>query len=146
VTTHSERQRLKYEPSQVFDLVADVERYPEFMSWVVDSRIRRRDDHNISVAMTVAFGPVRKRFTTSAVLHRPHRIDITSNDPIFDHYAQRWTFEPTTGGGTTVEHHLDFKFRSRVLQVLMAAAFADQVAATMSAFRRRAYQLYGGRP
>ena len=146
MAAHTERQRLKYEASQLFDLVADVERYPEFMSWVVESRIYRRDGPNISLAMTLAFGPVRKRFTTSAVLDRPHRIDITSNDPMFDHFVQRWTFAPATGGGTNVEFHVDVKFRSRVLQMIMAAASADQAAATIAAFKRRAHRLYGTRP
>ena len=62
---------------------------------------------------------------------------------IFDHFVQRWTFEPGTWGETNVECCVDFRLRSRLLQVLMAAAFASQVAAIMSAFKDRAHRLYG---
>jgi len=144
MTIYTERQRLKYTPSQLFDLVADVERYPDFMPWVLDSRVRHRNDHTISVEMTIAAGPLRKRFSTAAVLDRPHRIDVSSRDPMFDRFTQRWTFEPAADGGTTIEYHVDFKFRSRVLQLLMGAVFADRVVATMSAFKHRAHRLYHG--
>jgi len=144
MTVYTERQRLKYSASQLFDLVADIERYPDFMPWVLDSRVRHSCDHTILVEMTIAAGPVRKRFSTGAVLDRPRRIDVSSRDPMFDRFAQRWTFEPTTDGVTNVEYHVDFKFRSRVLQLLMGAAFADRAAATMSAFKHRAHRLYHG--
>jgi coenzyme Q-binding protein COQ10 len=143
MTAHIERLRLRYAPAQMFDLVADVERYPEFMSWVVAARMRRSPDHTFLVDMTIAAGPLRRRFTTTGTLHRPHRIDVTSNDTIFDHFVQRWTFEPGTWGETNVECCVDFRLRSRLLQVLMAAAFASQVAAIMSAFKDRAHRLYG---
>ena len=145
MTVYTERQRLKYTALQLFDLVADVEHYPDFMPWVLDSRVRRRNDRTISVEMTIAAGPLRKRFSTVAMLDRPHRIDVSSHDPMFDRFTQRWTFEPTTDDGTNVEYHVDFRFRSRVLQLLMGAAFADRAAATMSAFKHRAQRLYHGR-
>jgi coenzyme Q-binding protein COQ10 len=144
MTVYTERQRLKYTASQLFDLVADIERYPDFMPWVLDTRVRHRDDHTLLVEMTVAAGPLRKRFSTVAVLDRPHRIDVSSRDPMFDRFAQRWTFEPAADGGTTIGYRVDFKFRSRVLQLLMGAAFADRAAATMSAFKHRAHRLYRG--
>lgn len=136
------RQHLPYTAPQLFDLVADIERYPEFMPWVIELRARERKDHTILVDMTVGTGPLRKQFSTSAVLHRPHRIDITSRDPMFDRFEQRWTFEPAPDGCTNVEYHVAFRFRSRVLQMLMGTSFADQAAATISAFRHRAKQLY----
>ena len=143
MTTYTERQRLKYPPAQLFDLIVDVERYPEFMPWIVDSRVRRRDDRTMNTELTVGAGPLRKRFSTIAVLDRPHRVDITSRDSMFERFQMRWILQPTTEGGTNIEYYVDFKFRSRVLQMLMTAAFASQTAATMSAFKRRAHYLYG---
>lgn len=58
---------------------------------------------------------------------------------------QRWIFEPAAQGGTNVEYHVDFKFRSRALQMLMSAAFSDRTVATLAAFKRRADQLYDDR-
>jgi coenzyme Q-binding protein COQ10 len=143
MTAHTERLRLKYTPTELFDIVADVGRYPEFMAWVVDARMQRRLDQTFLVDMTIAAGPLRRRFATTGVLHRPHRIDVTSDDPIFYRFAQWWTFESVAEGATNVECHVEFKLRSRLLQVLMAAAFPGQAAATMSAFKDRAHRLYG---
>ena len=140
----TERQHLVYTAPQLFDLVADVERYPEFLPWVIEARIRYRTDSAMLVDMTIRAGRLQKRFSTAAALHRPHRIDISSCDPLFDRFEQRWTFEPTTNGGTNVEYHVDFKFRSRVLQMLMGKSFAGRAMATMSAFERQAHRLYGG--
>lgn len=144
MTPYTQRQHLPYTAPQLFDLVADVERYPEFLPWVIESRIRHRNDHTILVDMTIAAGPLRKRFATVGVMHRPDRIDISSDDPIFDRFAQRWTFAAAAAGGTNVEYQVDFKFRSRILQMLMGSSFADRAVTTMAAFKRRAYQLYGG--
>ena len=142
MSAYTERQHLPYAAPQLFDLVADVERYPEFMPWVIEAHIRCRKDHTIITDMTVGVGAFRKRFSTIAVLDRPHRIDISSRDSMFDRFEQGWTFEPAAEGGTNVEYHVDFKFRSLVLQMLMGALFADRAVATMSAYTRRAHRLY----
>jgi coenzyme Q-binding protein COQ10 len=144
MTAYTQREHLQFTAPQLFDLVADVERYPEFMPWVIDAHVQHRNDHTMLVGMTVAAGPLRKRFSTAAMLDRPHRIDISSHDPMFDRFEQRWTFEPATNGGTNVEYHVDVELRSRVLQLLMDAAFAGRAAATMAAYKRRAHRLYGG--
>jgi len=142
MTVYRQHQRLKYEAAQLFDLVADIERYPEFMPWVIESRIRQRRDQTLVVDMTVAAGPLRKRFSTTGVLRRPHWIGVTSQDPLFERFKQEWTFTPTSDDQTKVEYQHDLSFKSRVLQLLMDAVFAKQAAATMSAFRRRAHWLY----
>jgi coenzyme Q-binding protein COQ10 len=142
MTTYTERQRLKYTPSQLFDLIVDVERYPEFMPWIVDTRVRRRVDNVMYTELTVGTGPLRKRFSTIAVLDRPHRIDITSRDSMFERFEMHWILQTAGEGETSVEYRLDFNFSSRVLQALMTAVFARQMAATIAAFKRRAQSLY----
>ena len=143
MTTYTERQRLKYTPAQLFDLIVDVERYPEFMPWIVDSRVRRRVDNVMYSELTVGKGPLRKRFSTIAVLDRPHRVDITSRDSMFRRFEMRWVLQPIAEGDTNLEYSLSYQFSSRVLQILMTAAFATQAAATVAAFKRRAHHLYG---
>ena len=144
MSAYTERQHLPYAEPQLFDLVANVERYPQFMPWVIEARVHHRTDHKIAVVMTVGVGPLRKRFSTMATLDRPHRIDITSRDSMFNRFEQRWTFEPAADCGTNVEYRVAFEFRSRLLQALMSASFSDQAIATMSAFKRRAHRLYRG--
>jgi coenzyme Q-binding protein COQ10 len=143
MTAHTARLHLSYAPSQLFDLVADVEKYPQFMPWVIAATISRRQDRTIWVEMTIGAGPLRKRFSTIGVLDPPRRIDVNSDDPLFERFRQTWTFEPAPKGGTILEYHVDFKFRSRSLQLLMGGVFADQVDRTAGAFKRRARQLFG---
>jgi len=146
MSAYAERQHLPYAARQLFDLVANVEQYPQFMPWVVEARILRREERTIAVEMMVEIGPLLRRFTTIATLDRPRRIDISSGDPMFDRFEQRWTFEPVAGGGANVEYRVDFRFRSGILQRLMSAAFADEAKRTALAFRRRAHRLYGSPP
>jgi coenzyme Q-binding protein COQ10 len=143
MTSHTARLRLNYPTPQLFDLVADVESYPRFMPWVIAATISRRRDRTIWVEMTIGTGPLRKRFSTVGVLSPPSRIDVSSDDPLFERFKQAWTFEPAPEGGTIVEYHVDFEFRSRPLQLLMGGMFSDQIDRTAAAFRRRARQLFG---
>jgi coenzyme Q-binding protein COQ10 len=113
------------------------------MPWVIAATITRRQDRTIWVEMTIGAGPLRKRFSTIGVLDPPRRIDVSSDDPLFERFRQTWAFEPAPKGGTILEYHVDFKFRSRSLQLLMGGVFADQVDRTAWAFKRRARQLFG---
>ena len=85
----TESAHLKYTVAQVFDLVADVECYPNFLPWVIAARICRRQDETLWVDMTIGMGFLRKQFSTIAFLDRPHRIDITSHDPLFERFEQK---------------------------------------------------------
>jgi coenzyme Q-binding protein COQ10 len=138
------RTHSKYTPAQLFDLVADVERYPEFIPWMVATRVRRRTEQRIWTDLTIGTGPLRKQFSTVATLDRPRRITISSDDPMFKRFEQKWTFDSSVGEGTDVEYRVDFAIRSFVLQALMDVTFADRAAAIVSAYTRRARQLYGG--
>jgi coenzyme Q-binding protein COQ10 len=140
---HNERRHLPYTPQQVFDLVADVERYPEFLPWIAATRIMRRDGNTLWVEMVVGASLLRRNFTAEALLERPTRITICSRDALFEHYQQTWLLAPTEDGGTIVEFRTDFELRSRLLQAVMAG-FLDDAATTMvSAFKHRARQMYG---
>src|SRR6187399_835543 len=96
---HSEQHRLPYTPAQLFELVVDVERYPEFLPWVVRARIFRRKDETIWTDMTMGTALVHRRFTTIALLGKPHRVEIKSHDPMFERFEQIWTFQPSDEGG-----------------------------------------------
>jgi coenzyme Q-binding protein COQ10 len=143
MTRYVQRRQLKYAAGQLFDLVADVERYPEFIPWMIATRVRRRTERNIWTDLTVGMGPLRKQFSTIATLDRPHKLSITSTDPQFAKFEQRWTFQPLAAGGTDVEYVVDFEFKSRLLQALMAASFSDRAAAIVTAYVQRAGVLYG---
>ncbi len=141
--SHSERRRLRYAPSQLFDLVADVGSYPQFVPWVTGARVLRRRGDEMSVEMEIGARFIRKSFVTTATLERPARIEITSRDPLFDRYRQTWTFRLAEHGWTMVEYQVDVQLRSRMLDALLGIGFSDTARAVVSAFRRRARQVYG---
>jgi coenzyme Q-binding protein COQ10 len=143
MASHTLRLHLDYAPGQLFDLVADVEHYPDFLPGVIAARVTRRHQHTIWVTMTIAAGPISREFSTIASLDRPHRIAIEGRDELFEHFRQRWTFAAADHGGTVVEYHVDFQFRSRILQALMGRSFEQRASRTMTAFRNRARHVYG---
>jgi len=143
MTHYRQHAHLKYSATQLFDLVADVGSYPEFVPWVIAVRIQRRQENTVWVDMTMGASFLRRRFSTVAQLNRPRRIDISSHDPMFERFEQQWKFEPLDDGGTDVEYRVDYDFRSRLLQMLIGATVAEQAEAMVAAFRHRAQQLYG---
>lgn len=145
MSCHNERRQLPYLPTQLFDLVADVEKYPEFIEWFVAVRIRRRDGDVLEVDQIVRFKGMRARFMTRAVLDRPREIAIASSDPPFRRFDQRWTFRPLGATATDVAYESSLELRSPLLQHAMQALFDErQVAtATVDAFARRARRIYG---
>jgi coenzyme Q-binding protein COQ10 len=83
---------LPYSPDQLFDLAADVERYPKFLHWWKAARIKSRHDDVYYTDQDLAFGPLRVRFGSKASLHRPNRVDVTSHDQPFRDFKLSWTF------------------------------------------------------
>jgi coenzyme Q-binding protein COQ10 len=148
MSRHTEQRHLHYTPEQLFDLIADVERYPEFLPWLLAAHVGRRDGDRVWVEMVIGTRFLQRRFTSQARLSRPRRIDISSHDTLFRHFEQVWTFTPAADGGTVVEHRIDFSFRSRLLQALMGSWLAQAARETVSAFSHRARAIYGpdGRP
>jgi coenzyme Q-binding protein COQ10 len=114
--------------------------------WVIDARVTARQDSTVWAEMTMGTGFLCKRFTTVALLQRPQRIEIKSQDPIFDRFEQVWTFERASGGGTNIEYRVDVQFKSGILQALIGASFAQRAKTMVDAFTRRARRLYGAAP
>jgi coenzyme Q-binding protein COQ10 len=140
---HIEQHHSRYAPAQLFDLVADVERYPDFLPWVIAARVTRRENRMIWTELTMGTGFMSKRFTTVALLDRPHRIEVNSYDRIFECFDQIWTFESTAEGGTIVEYRVDLNIKSHILQALIGAIFTERAKTMMKAYMRRAQRLYG---
>ncbi len=142
--THAERRRLPYSQEQLFNLVADIERYPEFLPWCLAARIRRREERTIHADLVIGFRMVRERFTSKVDLSPPHRIDVAYSEGPFKYLNNHWVFEPTQDGGCEIDFFVDFEFRNRVLQKLIEVLFQEAVRRMVSAFEARARALYGG--
>ncbi|CUW40391.1 Oligoketide cyclase/lipid transport protein [Magnetospirillum sp. XM-1] len=140
--THAEQRVLPYTPEQLFELVADVARYPEFLPWCVASRIRSRDGDVFFADLVIGFKMVRERFTSKVTLTRPNRVDVTYTEGPFKHLNNHWIFKPHPQG-TEIDFYVDFEFRSKLLQTMIGALFNEAVKLMVGAFEKRAKQLYG---
>ncbi len=138
----SERTLLPYRPDQLFDLVADVGRYPEFLPWCVGARVRSRTERELVADLTIGFGPFRESFTSRVGLERPDRIRVRYENGPFSHLNNQWVFHADPGG-CQVDFWVDFEFRSRILQSAIGVVFGEAVRRMVSAFRKRAREVYG---
>jgi len=141
--THAEKRILPYSPEQLFEMVADVERYPEFLPWCVAARIRRREGTVFFADLVIGFKMVRERFTSKVTLVPGQRVDVTYTEGPFHHLDNHWVFNPMPDGTTEIDFYVDFEFRSKLLQTLIGALFNEAVRLMVAAFERRASQLYG---
>jgi coenzyme Q-binding protein COQ10 len=143
--THAERQLVPYSPEQLFDLVADVARYPEFLPWCVGARIRSRSEAEIVADLTIGFGPFRESFTSRVALDRPRRVGVRYERGPFRYLNNTWEFMPHPNG-TEVAFFVDFEFRSRLLQAAIGVVFNEAVRRMVNAFLKRAREKYGPPP
>jgi coenzyme Q-binding protein COQ10 len=141
--THAEQRLLPYTPEQMFALVADVERYPEFLPWCVAARIRERRADFINADLVIGFRVFRERFTSYVKLDSPNRIDVAYAEGPFRYLNNHWIFERVPDGCCRVDFFVDFEFKSRVLQKVIEVLFGEAVRRMVAAFEGRAGQLYG---
>ncbi len=147
MTSHSERKILPYRADQMYELVADVEKYPSFIPWCVALRVRNReivDELELLTAdMAVAFKVFREQFTSRVSLDPGQNfIEVQYIDGPFRYLTNRWAFENNNEGGCTVDFFIDFEFRSKTLQKLMSQVFTKAVLKMVGAFEDRAHVLY----
>jgi coenzyme Q-binding protein COQ10 len=141
--THAEKRILPYTPEQLFDLVAAVDRYPEFLPWCVGARIVRTDGPVVYADLIIGFRMFREQFTSKITLDRPRRIDVSYTRGPFRYLNNHWTFNPVGADSCEIDFYVDFEFRSRMLQRLIGALFNEAVRRMVTAFEGRAKQLYG---
>jgi coenzyme Q-binding protein COQ10 len=147
ITKHAERKVVRFAPKQLFDLVADVPRYPQFLPWCTAARVRRHEEPGREVdELAIGFGPFHEKFVSRVVLTPDDpagpRIETTGIEGPFKHLASRWQFKPHPDG-TEIEFSLEFEFRSLILQHTVRVLFAEAVKRMVAAFEARAAHLYG---
>jgi coenzyme Q-binding protein COQ10 len=141
--THAEKKLLPYTREQLFDLVADIERYPEFLPWCVGARIRERSGNEIVGDLLIGYKMERERFTTRVVLSQPDRIDVSYSEGPFKYLNNHWLFLPQSDSSCLIDFYVDFEFRSKMLQKIMEMFFNEAVKRMVAAFEARAHELYG---
>ena len=140
---HSETRYLPYTPEQMFDLVADVEHYDEFLPWVVAVRVRSSSATETLADLVVGFNAFKERFTSRVHKERSERICVDYVDGPLKYLHNEWRFERAADGGTDVHFSVDFAFRSRLFETLAGAMFDRALRRMTGAFEQRAAALYG---
>ena len=145
----SSKRRVNHSAAQMFDLVADCERYPEFVPLCKSLKIRQRtvkpDGTEVLIAdMTVSFKLVREAFTTRVTLDRPNlKILVEYLQGPFSNLENRWSFEAKSDGACDVGFYLQYEFKSRMLAILMGTMFDTAFQRFAAAFEKRADAIYG---
>lgn len=144
MSTHRANRLVAVPREALFDLVADVERYPQFLSLWKSARIYRHDGDTYYTEQEVGLGPINERFRTRTDLHPYERIDVSSIDPLFRTFGIRWYFQPHRAG-TRVEIDLRWEVHSRLLQMAIDSALPMTADRMVTAFAERALALGAGK-
>ncbi len=139
---HHETRHLPYSPEQMFDLVADVGRYAEFLPWVSAIRVRANSDTEMVADMIVGFKGLRETFTSRIQKVRPTELHVQYVDGPLDHLTNDWYFKPDGNGGCLVDFSVEFAFKNRVFQMLAGQVFDRALRKMIGAFEERAAALY----
>lgn len=141
MTTHRETREVGLPAEQVFEMVADVERYPEFLPSWQDARVIGREDNGYDTEQTVGMGLLMRHFLTHTTLDRPRRILVTSHDDLFRQFEIAWEFQQMADGGCRIQFALDFSVQSWLLAPAFDMLMIPTASSMISAFERRAQAL-----
>ena len=136
---HVYRQALvPYSAQQMYDLVNDINHYPQFLPWCKTAHVRAQTSEEITATLVLAKGGIHKAFTTRNRLTPTDRIDIDLVDGPFKHLTGHWRFQEQANGGCLVSVDLEFEFSSRILSMLLEPIFQEIAQTLVSAFTERA--------
>lgn len=131
-----------YSAAQMFDLVAAVDKYPEFMPWCGGASILSREEHGMVASVTISFAGLKQRFTTRNTHDYPHRIDLKLVDGPFSSLEGRWQFQPLAEDACKVLFTLEYDFSSRTLATLVGPVFNRIATSFIDSFTKRAESCY----
>lgn len=143
MTQHAERRILRHKPEELYALVADVAKYPEFLPWCLASRIRSRKDDKLVADLIIGFQMFKERFTSHVRLDEAAMaIDVEYAEGPFKYLSNQWRFLEHPEG-CEIDFYVDFEFNSRILQTVIESLFTEAVKRMVGAFETRADALYG---
>jgi ribosome-associated toxin RatA of RatAB toxin-antitoxin module len=138
--------RVPHTPEQMFDLVNDVERYPEFLHWCRGARVDVMHGNTIEATLDIGMLGFHQSFRTRNTLQRPERIGLDLVSGPFRRMRGEWRFAPAPGGGTDISLALAFEVTLNPFGLVFAKVFEEVAASQMTAFIDRAKKVYGEKP
>ena len=143
---HRETRTVPYPAALMYAVVSDVEKYPEFLPWVVALRVLTRRENGMTAEMAVGYGAFRERYTSEVKLDPAiHRIDVTQIKGPFKTLENHWQFTPLAGGeGCEIAFSILFEFKSRLLHSVAGTKFEKVMLKMADAFEARAKTIQEG--
>lgn len=138
-----ETRILPYSAEQMFDLVADVARYPEFLPWVIATRVKTDSETEMVADMLVGFKALREKFTSKVIKARPDRLEVIYLDGPMRDLDNVWHFRALPQGGCELDFCVDFTFKNMMFEMLAGQYFDRAFRKMVAAFETRADALYG---
>lgn len=133
-----------YTPGQMYDLVNDIESYPEFLPWCSDASVTVHGEESLTASLTMASGRIRQSFTTQNTMQPGRHIEVHLVSGPFRYLTGSWDFEPVDGGESCrISLQMDFEFKNRILKMTLSKLFHHIVDSLVDAFTRRAVSIYG---
>ena len=132
-----------YSAAQMFDLVAGVEKYPEFMPWCGGTEVQSRTEHGMQASVLISFAGMKQRFTTRNTHDYPNRIDLELVDGPFSSLVGHWVFQPLAEDACKVLFTLEYAFSNRALEMVVGPVFNRIATSFIESFTKRAQQVYG---
>jgi len=140
---HTETRNICYTPEQMFDMVADVGRYQEFLPWVAATRVRSDSPTLMIADLVVGFKAIKETFTSRVTKERPTSLKVDYIEGPLKYLHNNWTFAPDGNGGTDIHFCVDFAFKNRIFESLAGQMFDRALRRMIGAFEDRAHALYG---
>lgn len=134
---HREQRFLPYKPQELYNLVADVAKYPEFLPWCLGARLHHVKSDSFHADLIIGFKMFKERFTSHVLLTPHSQIEVDYVKGPLKRLYNKWTFDPTEGG-TNIGFEVDFEFRNMVLEKLIGSLFEDSLFRMINAFETRA--------
>ena len=140
---HSEKRFLPHTPEHLFDLVADIDKYSEFLPWCVDSQVLSQEGATLTADLVIGFNMFREKITSLVTLDRPSAIEVRYKDGPLRNLTNLWRFLPGDDGGCVVDFQVEFTFRSVMMEMLIGAVFTQAAHRMVASFEARADEIYG---
>lgn len=142
--SHQEKRILPYSAEQLFDLVMDIEKYPEFLPWCLGARINTHTKHEVHADVIVGYKMFRERFSSRVHYIRPNAIEVEYLKGPMRHLQNKWVFTNMRAGQCEVDFYVDFSLESKIFEKLVDQFFHKALVKMINAFEARAIALYGG--
>lgn len=142
--SHTETRILPYSAEQLFDLVMDIEKYPEFLPWCLGARVKSRTKDAVEADVIIGYKVFREKFSSRVHFTRPKTIEVEYMQGPMRHLLNKWEFKNLKSGECRVEFYVDFSMRARLFESLVDQFFHRVLVKMINAFESRALQLYGG--